>query len=75
MEEIERLKDEIHGCDENVQNRRSNITSMESQIAQSREGFNIYKEKRDRLHDKRKFVYPVVFCDVCVCFLWMKNEL
>ncbi|CAI8586571.1 unnamed protein product [Vicia faba] len=57
MEEIERLKDEIHGCDENVQNRRSSITSMESRNAQSREGFNVYKEKRDKLHDKRKSLW------------------
>ncbi|KAK2378214.1 Structural maintenance of chromosomes (SMC) family protein [Trifolium repens] len=57
MEEIKRLNDEIHGCDENTKSRRTNITTKESQIAQSRKGFNRYKEKRDKLHDKRKSLW------------------
>jgi predicted nucleic acid-binding Zn-ribbon protein len=61
MEEIKRLNDEIHGCDENTKSRRTNITTKESQIAQSRKGFNRYKEKRDKLHDKRKSVYLFFF--------------
>jgi hypothetical protein len=48
MEEIERLNDEMHGCDENINSRRRNITTLESQIAKSREGFNDYKVQRDK---------------------------
>jgi predicted nuclease with TOPRIM domain len=68
MEEIERLNAEMHGCDENINSRRRNITTLESQIAKSREGFNDYKVQRDKLHDKRKFVYLVFLCDASVCF-------
>ncbi|WJX59129.1 Structural maintenance of chromosomes protein 3 [Trifolium repens] len=57
MEEIERLNDEMHVCDENINSRRTNITTLESQIAKSREGFNDYKVKRDKLHDKRKSLW------------------
>ncbi|XP_045830635.1 structural maintenance of chromosomes protein 3-like [Trifolium pratense] len=57
MEEIERLNDEMHGCDENINSRRTNITTLESQIAKSREGFNDYKVERDKLHDKRKSLW------------------
>ncbi|KAK2426169.1 Structural maintenance of chromosomes (SMC) family protein [Trifolium repens] len=57
MEEIKQLNNEIHCCDENTESRRTNITTKESQIAQSREGFNHYKEKRDKLHDKRKSLW------------------
>ncbi|GAU14498.1 hypothetical protein TSUD_250400, partial [Trifolium subterraneum] len=57
MEEIERLNDEMHGCDENINSRRANITTLESQIAKSREGFNDYKVERDKLHDKRKSLW------------------
>ncbi|XP_045830269.1 structural maintenance of chromosomes protein 3-like [Trifolium pratense] len=57
MEEIERLNDEMHGCDENINSRRTNITTLESQIARSREGFNDYKVERDKLHDKRKSLW------------------
>ncbi|KAK2377447.1 Structural maintenance of chromosomes (SMC) family protein [Trifolium repens] len=57
MEEIKRLNDEMHGCDENINSRRTNITTLESQIAKSREGFNDYKVRRDKLHDKRKSLW------------------
>ncbi|WJX64371.1 Structural maintenance of chromosomes protein 3, variant 4 [Trifolium repens] len=57
MEEIKRLNNEMHGCDENINSRRTNITTLESQIAKSREGFNDYKVRRDKLHDKRKSLW------------------
>ncbi|XP_027187788.1 structural maintenance of chromosomes protein 3 isoform X2 [Cicer arietinum] len=57
IEEIVRLNDEMHGCDENIKSRRTNITTLESQIAQSREGFNNYKVERDELHDQRKSLW------------------
>jgi len=68
MEEIQRLKDEMRGCDENVQSRKTNITTLESLIAKSRERFSDYKVERDRLQDKKKFVYLFFFCDVYTCY-------
>ena len=57
MEEIDRLNGDLHGCDETIEKRRSEITELESRIAQSREGFNNHKVQRDKLHDERKYVY------------------
>ncbi|CAJ2633686.1 structural maintenance of chromosomes protein 3-like isoform X2 [Trifolium pratense] len=57
MEEIERLNDEIHGCDGNIKSGRINITTLESQIAKSCEGFNDYKANRDELHRERKSLW------------------
>jgi preprotein translocase subunit YajC len=74
MEEIKRLNDEIHGCDKNIKSGRINITTLESQIAKSYEGFNDYKANRGELHRERKFVYFVFFCDVFMFFFWMKKE-
>jgi len=59
MEEIQRLNDEMCGCDENIQSRKANITTLESLIAKSRERFSDYKVERDSLQDKKKFVYLV----------------
>jgi chromosome segregation ATPase len=59
MEEIQRLNDEMRGCDENIQSRKANITTLESLIAMSRERFSDYKVERDSLQDKKKFVYLV----------------
>jgi preprotein translocase subunit YajC len=75
MEEIKRLNDEIHGCDGNIKSGRINITTLESQIAKSYEGFNDYKANRDELHRERKFVYFVFFCYLFMFFFfWMKKE-
>ncbi|KAK2432041.1 Structural maintenance of chromosomes (SMC) family protein [Trifolium repens] len=57
MEEIKRLNDEIHGCDKNIKSGRINITTLESQIAKSYEGFNDYKANRDELHRERKSLW------------------
>lgn len=56
-EEIERFNEELHGCDEYIQSRRTDITNLESQVAMSREGFNHYKVQRDSLHDERKSLW------------------
>ncbi|XP_061338164.1 structural maintenance of chromosomes protein 3 isoform X1 [Gastrolobium bilobum] len=57
MEEIDRLNGELHDCDEYIKGRKSDITTMESLIAQSREGFNHHKVQRDKLHDERKSLW------------------
>ncbi|KAK7320513.1 hypothetical protein VNO77_30059 [Canavalia gladiata] len=57
MEEIDRLKGELHDCDEYIKSRKSDIATLESLIAQSREGFNHYKVERDKLHDERKSLW------------------
>lgn len=59
MEEIQRLTDEMHGCDRNIQSCKKKITTFESLIAKSHGVFSDYKVKRDGLHDKRKFVFLV----------------
>lgn len=57
MEEIQRLNDEMRGCDENIQSRKANITTLESLIAKSRERFSDYKVERDSLQDKKKSLW------------------
>jgi hypothetical protein len=76
MEEIARLNNEIHGRDENIKSRRTNITTLESQTAMLRKGSNDYKVKRDELQDERKFVYLVYLFFMCinVFFFWMKKS-
>lgn len=59
LDEIDRLKEELQDCDENINRRKSEITTLESLIAQSREGLNRYKEERDKLHGERKYVTPL----------------
>ncbi|RDX67918.1 Structural maintenance of chromosomes protein 3 [Mucuna pruriens] len=53
LDEIDRLNEELHDCDENIKRRKSDITTLESLIAQSREGLNHYKVERDKLHHER----------------------
>ena len=60
LDEIDRLKEELQDCDENINRRKSEITTLESLIAQSREGLNRYKEERDKLHGERKYVTPLL---------------
>ncbi|KAL5126582.1 Structural maintenance of chromosomes protein 3 [Glycine soja] len=57
LDEIDRLKEELQDCDENINRRKSEITTLESLIAQSREGLNRYKEERDKLHGERKSLW------------------
>ncbi|TKY53861.1 Structural maintenance of chromosomes protein 3 [Spatholobus suberectus] len=57
LNEINRLKDELHECDENIKSRKSDITSLESLIAQSRKGLIDYKEERAKLHNERKSLW------------------
>ncbi|CAL0307511.1 unnamed protein product [Lupinus luteus] len=57
MEEIDRLNGQLHECDECIKSRRSEITTLESLITKSREGFNHHKEQRDILHDERKSLW------------------
>ncbi|XP_019434196.1 PREDICTED: structural maintenance of chromosomes protein 3 [Lupinus angustifolius] len=57
MEEIDRLNGQLHECDECIMSRRSEITTLESLITKSREGFNHHKEQRDNLHDERKSLW------------------
>ncbi|KAE9614924.1 putative structural maintenance of chromosomes protein [Lupinus albus] len=57
MEEIDRLNRQLHECDECIKSRRSEITTLESLITKSREGFNHHKEQRDILHDERKSLW------------------
>lgn len=73
MEEIARLNNEIHGRDENIKSRRTNLTTLESHTAMLRKCSNDYKVKRDELHEERKFVYLVFFFFVYKCFFWMKK--
>jgi len=70
MEEIARLNNEIHGRDENIKSRRTNIMTLESRIAMLCKGSNDYKVKRDELQDEMKFVYLVFFFifNVYKCF-------
>ncbi|RYR45821.1 hypothetical protein Ahy_A07g031603 isoform H [Arachis hypogaea] len=57
LEEIGRLKGELDGCDETIEKCRSQITTLQSHIDQSRQGFNKYKVQRDKLQDKRKSLW------------------
>ncbi|XLT64939.1 hypothetical protein HN873_021378, partial [Arachis hypogaea] len=57
LEEIGRLKGELDGCDETIEKCRSQITTLQSHIDQSRQGFNKYKVQRDKLLDKRKSLW------------------
>ncbi|XP_020962796.1 structural maintenance of chromosomes protein 3-like isoform X2 [Arachis ipaensis] len=57
LEEIGRLKGEMDGCDETIEKCRSQITTLQSHIDQSRQGFNNYKVQRDKLQDKRKSLW------------------
>ncbi|XP_057441576.1 structural maintenance of chromosomes protein 3-like [Lotus japonicus] len=57
MEEIDRLNVELHNNDEDIKSRKADITTLESLITQSRDGFNHYKVARDKLHDERKSLW------------------
>ncbi|XP_020210832.1 structural maintenance of chromosomes protein 3-like [Cajanus cajan] len=57
LDEIDRLNEELRDCDENINRRKSDITALETLIAQSREGLNHYKVERDKLHDERKSLW------------------
>ncbi|KAJ1386396.1 hypothetical protein SESBI_40831 [Sesbania bispinosa] len=57
MEEIDRLNGELRDCDEYIKSRKADITTLESLIAQSREGFNYHKVERDKLQDERKSLW------------------
>lgn len=56
MEEIGRLKEELHDCDKNINKRKSDITRLESDIAESFKGLNHFKLERDKLNLERKYV-------------------
>ena len=45
---------------------------MESDIAQSREGFNNHKVQRNKLHDERKYVYLFLHS---LYFFWKKEGI
>ncbi|RHN70833.1 putative structural maintenance of chromosomes protein [Medicago truncatula] len=57
VEEIARLNNEIHGRDENIKSRRTNLTTLESHTAMLRKCSNDYKVKRDELHEERKSLW------------------
>ncbi|MED6109969.1 Structural maintenance of chromosomes protein 3 [Stylosanthes scabra] len=57
LEEIGRLKGELENCDETIEKCRSQITTLQSHMDQSRQGFNSYKVQRDKLQDKRKSLW------------------
>lgn len=56
MDEIDRLKEELHDCDEIINRRKSDITTLESLIAESFKGLNNFKLERDKLNLERKYV-------------------
>lgn len=56
-EEIQRLNGELNDCDEYIKSRKTDITTLESVIAQSRERLNHHKVERDKLQDERKYVH------------------
>ncbi|KAL2316967.1 hypothetical protein Fmac_030843 [Flemingia macrophylla] len=57
LDEIDRLNEELCDCDENINRRKSDITALETLIAQSRDGLNHSKVERDKLHDHRKSLW------------------
>jgi len=56
LDEIDRLKEELHDCDETINKRKSDITALESVIAESFKGLNHFKLERDKLNLERKYV-------------------
>jgi hypothetical protein len=56
IEEMELLNVEMHGCDTDIDSRRTKINTLEFQTAKSREGLNNNIVKRNGLLDERKFV-------------------
>ncbi|KAJ4724659.1 Structural maintenance of chromosomes protein [Melia azedarach] len=56
-DEIDRLVSDLKERDAYIESRKSDITTLESLIFQSREGFNNHKTERDRLQDERKSLW------------------
>lgn len=56
-DEIDRLVYDLKERDAYIESRKSDITTLESLIFQSREGFNNHKTERDRLQDERKYAF------------------
>ncbi|KAL9314311.1 hypothetical protein ACSQ67_019763 [Phaseolus vulgaris] len=57
LDEIDRLKEELHDCDEIINRRKSDITTLESLIAESFKGLNNFKLERDKLNLERKSLW------------------
>ncbi|XP_027904525.1 structural maintenance of chromosomes protein 3 [Vigna unguiculata] len=57
LDEIDRLKEELHDCDETINKRKSDITALESVIAESFKGLNHFKLERDKLNLERKSLW------------------
>ncbi|KAK7354274.1 hypothetical protein VNO80_19733 [Phaseolus coccineus] len=57
LEEIDRLKEELQDCDEIINRRKSDITTLESLIAESFKGLNQFKLERDKLNLERKSLW------------------
>lgn len=55
QDEIKRLNAELNERDTYIESRRNEITTMESVISQSREGFSHHKAQRDKMQDERKY--------------------
>lgn len=62
-DELQQLKAELGEQDVHIDNRRNEIATLDSLIAQSREGFINYKSQRDKLQDERKYVIIISFLD------------
>lgn len=61
QDEIKRLNAELNERDTYIESRRNEITTMESVISQSREGFSHHKAQRDKMQDERKYESFVIF--------------
>ncbi|KAK9926388.1 hypothetical protein M0R45_023621 [Rubus argutus] len=57
QDEIKRLNAELNERDTYIESRRNEITTMESVISQSREGFSHHKAQRDKMQDERKSLW------------------
>lgn len=56
-DEIEKLKTDLEEKDAYINGRKTDAAALESFISRYREGFNLYKIQRDKLHDERKSLW------------------
>jgi len=68
LDEIDRLKEELHDCDEIINKRKSDITTLESLIAESFKGLNHFKSERDKLNLERKYVKLLLLSPIGILF-------